>query len=424
MRDAPTGGPALAPIAQAVAYHRDPLGVLRRLRARHGPVFTLRFPLKDPVTFIALPSALSLVLHADPRHAHAGAARRVILPQASDRSPFGGDGQAHAASRARMWPGFAPERIRTIEPAIAVLTEEHMRLWPSGRPFRLLEVMRTLCTDITVHLVLGIADGPRRRELVAAIRRMLTTPGNLPLPLPGNHDGPAGIVGRLGERLFQQRSAGVRRLLADELSHRRARDDAGEDVLGAILSSPSPPADDQIIDELLIVLMAAQEPPAIALTNVVYELAGRATLAEQFRAVPEAREAIIAEVMRLRPSASAALRKLTEPMRLDGYVLPTGSVVAAPSPLLHRDPHAFPDPDAFRAERFESGVPDGAPYFPFGGGARRCLGEHLARAEFRAVLPTVLSLRFTRVWPREERMVVRATVLVPHRSALVQAHPR
>ena len=169
----------------------------------------------------------------------------------------------------------------------------------------------------------------------------------------------------------------------------------------------------------------SEEPPAIALTNVVYELAARATVAEQFRAEPESRSATIAEVVRLRPSASAALRKLTEPLQVDGHVLPSGSVVAAPSLLLHRDPEAFPEPDAFRADRFASGVPDNAPYFPFGGGARRCLGEHLAKAEFGAVLPVVLeSRRFTRVWPREERMVVRATVLVPYRSALVTADVR
>ena len=55
---------------------------------------------------------------------------------------------------------------------------------------------------------------------------------------------------------------------------------------------------------------------------------------------------------------------------------------------------------------------------------RRCIGEALAEAEFRAVLPKVLQrVRLARAWPREERMVVRATVLVPQRSALMTAQP-
>jgi cytochrome P450 len=60
---------------------------------------------------------------------------------------------------------------------------------------------------------------------------------------------------------------------------------------------------------------------------------------------------------------------------------------------------------------------------PFGGGARRCLGQALDEAQFHAALPAVLKrLRFQRVSSREERMVVGGTVLVPHRGAIVVAH--
>jgi cytochrome P450 family 135 len=416
-------GPGLPKAVQAVAYHRDPLGVLRRSRARLGPVFTLRFPLKDPLVIAAVPEALPALLGAGPERAHAGAGRRLILPQASPRSPFGGDEDAHAESRKRMWPAFAPERIETIEPAIHELAEHHVSRWPVGRPFRLLEAMRSLCTDITVRLILGVSEDQRRAAIVAAIRSMLNTPGNPPLPLPGSGDD--GAVGRTADRAFALRTAKTRRLLTEELRDRRARDANGNDVLSAMLASEPPLTDDQIVDELLIVLAAAQEPPSIALTNVLYELAGRPAVEEQFLSEPGMRRAIVAEVIRLRPSASAALRKLTEPMQIDGRTLPAGTVVAAPSLLLHRDPEAFNEPDVFIADRFAEGVPDGAPYLPFGGGARRCIGEALAEAEFRTVLPTALGrLRFTRAWPREERMVVRATVLVPDRSAVVTAHAR
>jgi cytochrome P450 family 135 len=415
-------GPSLPELVQAVAYHRDPLGVLRRAKARYGPVFTLRFPLKDPLVIVAVPEALGELLASDPDRAHAGAARRSILPQASPASPFGGDATAHQTSRARMWPGFAPERISAIEPSIAELASKHAARWPRHRPFRLLEAMRALCTNITVGLVLGIDDPVRHVALVDAIRRMLNVPGNPPLPLPGRHEGPAGAVGRAGDALFARRAGPVRDLLLGELRARRSTGESSEDVLGAMLASDPPIDDEAIVDQLLIVLMAAQEPPAIALANVVYELAGRPMIAERFLTDPAARRVIIAEVLRMRPSASAGLRQLTEPMEVAGHLLPAGTAVACPSALLHRDPSAFPDPDAFVSERFVDGTPDSAPYFPFGGGVRRCIGEALAEAEFRAVLPAVLEhWRFRRAWPHEERMVVRATVLVPHRGALVRA---
>jgi cytochrome P450 family 135 len=418
-------GPVLPEITQAVAYHRDPLGVLRRAAARYGPVFTLRFPLKQPLVFVAATQALNELLHSDPQRAHAGSARRSILPQASPTSPFGGDAETHATSRARMWPGLSPDRIRAIETGIGDLAVEHVARWPTHRPFRLLEAMRTLCTDITVRLVLGIEDQERRVRLIAAIRRMLNIPGNPPLPLPGGDDRPGGIIGRAGDAVFRSRATPVRSVLLEELRARRTTGGSSQDVLRAMLDSKPPITDAAIVDQLLIVLMAAQEPPAIALTNVIYELAGAPRLAEQFSSEPDGRRAIIGEVLRLRPPASAALRQLTEPMEVAGHMLPAETLIACPSSLLHRDPTAFPDPDAFLAERFADGTPEGAPYFPFGGGVRRCIGEALAEAEFRSVLPAALErLRFSRAWPREERMVVRATVLVPHRSALMRAAAR
>ena len=66
-------GPELPALAQAVAYHRDPLGVLLRARARYGPEFTLR--VTKPIVFVSDPA-----LRAD---ANAGEARRTVLPLAS-----------------------------------------------------------------------------------------------------------------------------------------------------------------------------------------------------------------------------------------------------------------------------------------------------------------------------------------------------
>jgi cytochrome P450 len=190
-----------------------------------------------------------------------------------------------------------------------------------------------------------------------------------------------------------------------ELLEREIAAHAGEDdLLGRIGATAGSPR--EAVDRLLVVVAAAQEPPAIALTNVAYERARHPEC--------ELGDAFIDETLRLRPSASAVLRALTSELTIAGRTLPAGTTVALPSPLLHRDPAAFPEPDAFRPGRPTAG----APYFPFGGGARRCIGEPLARAELRTVLP--LLPRLHAVWPRPERMVVRGTVLVPHRSGLVQ----
>jgi len=417
-------GPSLPPLVQTVAFHRDPLGVLRRSRARYGPVFTLRLPVVGPVVVVADAAAVEPLLAADPGAARAGEARRRILPVASPRSVFGADGDEHRTARERIWAAFKTETVGRQRGAMVSLTEEHIAGWPQGRPFRLLPRVRTLIDEIFVRQIVGVEDPERGRALVLAIRRMLWTPGNPPMPIPGPGNetlpGPASA-------LFKWRSAPVTQLLGDAIDQRRraGSDGRDDDIIGALLRSAPDLSTPAMVDELLAVLMAGQEPPSVAVTRVLDRLARDGAARDRFLSAggeDPYRDAVVREELRLHPPALAVLRRLTAPFDVSGHSLPAATTVMLPIPLLHRDPQAFDAPDEFRPERWLAGGLPEQCFLPFGGGVRGCLGEHLAHAYFAAVVPTVLravSLRPVR--PRPERMVVRATTLVPHRSALVTA---
>jgi hypothetical protein len=54
-----------------------------------------------------------------------------------------------------------------------------------------------------------------------------------------------------------------------------------------------------------------------------------------------------------------------------------------------------------------------------------CLGEHLAKAYVDALeRPIRRRIRLRPLWPSTERMVLRGTILVPHRSAPTRAERR
>jgi cytochrome P450 len=221
----------------------------------------------------------------------------------------------------------------------------------------------------------------------------------------------------------------VQRILGEELDARRAEGaSAGDDILGCLARADPPLSTAAAVDELLPVLMAAQEPAAAALTWVLVLLAREPEVAARYAGEPPDRafrEAVVREVLRLRPPALAMLRRLTEPTSVAGHELPAGVSAVAPIVLLHREADAFPEPDAFRPQRWMDGGPPEGTYWPFGSGARRCLGEALARLELDVVVPVVLrALRLQPAWPRPEKMVLRATILVPHRSGLVRARAR
>jgi cytochrome P450 family 135 len=416
-------GPTAGPLAQTVAFHRDPLRVLRAARARHGDVFTLRLATARPVVVVAARDEVGSLLHADPGAARAGSARRAILPLASPQSVFGADEPRHRAAREPIAPLFAPEAVAARGAAMAAIAERHALAWPRGRPFALLDRMRTLAAELFVRLMLGVDDDRRVAAFVAALRRMLWTPGNPPLGAPGEGDG---LIGAAAARAFERRHAPLTRLLAEEVERRRSRagaPGASADILGRLVRADPRRSGDELAEELLVLLAAAQEPPAAALTRVLDRLGRSPELAERYAARDDARAAIVRETLRLHPAAIAGLRRLTGPRAVAGHRLPAGVVVMVPIPLVHRDPVAWPEPDAFRLERWAAaGEPPPDVFLPFGDGARRCLGEHLARAYLDFVVPAILwRLRLRPLWPRPERMVLRGTILVPHRSCLTAA---
>ena len=92
---------------------------------------------------------------------------------------------------------------------------------------------------------------------------------------------------------------------------------------------------------------------------------------------------------RLRPVVPAVIRALKAPFEIAGYTLPAGAAVVPNILLVHTREDVYPDPFAFRPERF-LGQPAGTyTWIPFGGGVRRCLGASFALFEMKWVLRAI-----------------------------------
>jgi hypothetical protein len=410
-------------LAGTVSFHRDPLGFLRRCQQGFGDVFTIRLATVGPVVVICDPRSAATLGSSDPGCTHAGEARRGVLPMASPLSVFGGDGAEHDRARERVAAAFAPAAIDASAGAVAELIAGHIESWPRGRPTRLLPLMRRLADEVFVRVVLGVGD-PRAPELVHAIGRLLWTPGNPPVTVPAAEDG---LLGRLVDLTYERRRAAIARLIEQDLDERRMQGEPGRGVLGLLIGAEPQREDERMVDELLALLMAAQEPMAAALTWLALRLGSEPEalhrLSEEEGAGPFA-EAFIAETLRLNPPALAMLRHSAEPIVLAGVELPAATSVMAPIPLLHRDPRLFCEPERFMPERHLDGIGASATW-PFGDGARSCLGQALASVQLGLVLSALVErVTVTPIGSRPERMVLRATILVPRRSGAVVLRDR
>jgi cytochrome P450 family 135 len=379
----------------------------------------MRLPAARPLVVVTDPEAAEALVHADPGGAHTSEAQRGMLPFASAASSFGGDGEAHMRARARVVGAFSREGVDAARPRIAELAAEHARSWPRGRPVLLLSRMRRLADDVVVRVLLRVDDEERAPAIREALGAMLRTPGNPPLDLPG---GGRGLLGPLADRLFEQRSRRLRDLLREEARH--AAPDPST-LLGGLRADGLAP--DAAVDELLPVLMAAQEPMSAALCAVLDTLARHPDVAARVAAGDDAlRDAAIRETLRLRSPAMGSLRKLTAPLRAGRWELPAGVFAAVPLGVVQRDPRHWPRPAEWDPQRWldDDAVPEGAIFRPFGGGARQCVGRPLAETELGEAVPAILRAVRLRPLPRrQEPLVLRSTIQLPKHStpALVSA---
>jgi cytochrome P450 len=198
---------------------------------------------------------------------------------------------------------------------------------------------------------------------------------------------------------------------------RRRRGVERDDLLSRLLAARDeegrPLSDKEVRDEVVTLYIGGHETTGTTLTWAWYLLSrnpqARARLGEELgrvlggctpdfddlRRLPFT-EQVVKETLRLFPPVWLMTGIAKKGSTLGGLPVPEGTVVWSSQWSAHRDPRWFPEPEAFRPERWDAGAEPGVPdhaWFPFGGGARACLGARFAMVEAVLVLAT-LAQRF------------------------------
>jgi cytochrome P450 len=187
------------------------------------------------------------------------------------------------------------------------------------------------------------------------------------------------------------------------------RDDLLTMLLTARYDDGSAMPDRQVRDEVMSLLVAGHETTANTLSWTWYlltqnpaaveqleaeldrVLGGRAPALEDFPQLIYT-DQVIQEAMRLYPSAWSISRRALDDDEIGGYFIPARAIVAMSPYTMHRHPDFWPDPERFDPERFTPEQVAARPrfaYFPFGGGARQCIGNYFALMESMIIIPTI-----------------------------------
>lgn len=323
------------------------------------------------------------------------------------------EGEFHKRQRRIAAPAFHRQRVQSYG---AVMVERALALresWQPGVEVGMLGQMMQLALQIVARTLLNTDVTAEVRQIndeVNAIMGLYNYLVALPKAESYLHWPIPGLM--RFRRARKRLDAIVYRIIAQ----RRMEDRDGGDLLSMLLRSRDDEADhsgmtdEQIRDEILTIFLAGYETVATALTWTWYLLAqnpeaearlhaeidrvlgGRAPTVED---LPQLKyvEMVLAEAMRLYPPAWAMGRQAVEEVELGPYRLPAGSYIFFSQYLIQRSPRFWPEPLCFRPERFAADKMRAArarfEYFPFGAGARQCIGEGFAWMEGVLVLATL-----------------------------------
>jgi cytochrome P450 len=321
------------------------------------------------------------------------------------------EGQSHMRQRRLMQPAFHRDRLAAYA---AVMTEYAVRWrgrWQPGSTVDVSDEMMRLTLAIVGKTLFSAEVESEASEIGQALTivlrmfRMLMMPFSEyleKLPLPSM-------------RRFEKARARLDATIYGLIHERRKSGQDTGDLLSMLLlaqdeeNDGSGMTDLQIRDEALTLFLAGHETTANALTWTWYLLSQNPECEEQLHReidsvldgrspqvsdLPNLRytEMVFAEAMRLYPPAWAIGRMSKTPIELGGVKIAAKSICILSPYVMHRDPRWFPDPERFDPERWTPEARDARPkfsYFPFGGGARICIGERFAWMEGALVLATL-----------------------------------
>jgi cytochrome P450 len=338
------------------------------------------------------------------------------------------DGPEHMRQRRLLLAPFHGDRIARFQENIHEVTRHELASWRPGVRLSLRERMRRITFHVMCQAVIGIDDASRIEALRASVGKLIDSHPLYLLARIARAD-----LGPLSPgRRYRKRVRAADELLLAEIARRRRRGATarGDDVLSLALVSRDdegrPLTDGELRDVVFTLLAAGYETTAtslaFALELLIHNRASLDRLREELAGNDDDRYlyAVVKEALRLRPPFDNVQRKLARSRQVGGYTLPAGVTLYPGIIAVHLDAELYPDPHAFRPERFlEAAGPYG--WIPFGGGIRRCVGAALAQVELAEVLRAAIpAVELRAVRGRPDPVVLRGITLAPKHGVEVE----
>ncbi|HEY3830284.1 MAG TPA: cytochrome P450 [Solirubrobacteraceae bacterium] len=417
----------LPALLQTLACRLSPHAYLEWCRARLGERFVV-YPIDmPPLVFLSNPNDIRAVFAAPPDVLHPGAGAAVAAPLFGKSSFMLQEEEGHMSVRSAISPAFRRHVVKAHAETVRRVVRKEVRSWPLEEVFPTHPALRALTLRVILRSIFGEEEA-LQRALHGRLLEMLSVTASLVLQeprvryLPGWH----GTWGR-----FVRQREHVDELIIALIGRRRVTDAPAQDMLDMLLAMRRPDgaalSERELRDQLVSTIIAGHETTAASLAWAFQLLAHNPRVQERVAeeiATGTSQEyltATVQEVLRHSPVFLFAVpRAVVQPIEIGGWTYRPPVHLLGCTYLMQRDPALYPEPDQFRPERFLGAPPSPRTWLPWGGGRRRCMGQHLAMLEMQAVLRAVLSERVVRpAAAHVERAGWRSVMVAPRAGSRV-----
>jgi cytochrome P450 len=379
-------------------FLRDPLDNARSLEV-HGNVVRSR-TFFETVTLLG-PEGNAFVLHDRDGNFSSRGGWYYWIDAVFPGAIMAMDDPAHKQHRRIMQGAFKRSAMERYVADMGPVIGDVVGRWQPG-PKKVFPEIKALTLNIAARVFMGMALGPEADRMNRAF--IDTVEASLALirkPVPPfamwrGVRARGWLVDLMRGKLADKRASEQPDLFS-QLCH--ARDEDGERF-----------SDEEVVNHMIFLMMAAHDTTTSALTTMFYCLALAPEWQDRLRAEALAlapdqlgfadlagrqrTEWVMKEALRLYPPLTSIPRKAARDCSFGGFHIPKGTPVGISPIHTHHMPSIWTEPQRFDPERF---APERAEhkrhayaYLPFGGGAHLCIGQHLAGMEVKAVLHQVL----------------------------------
>jgi cytochrome P450 len=276
-------------------------------------------------------------------------------------SPIDYDPPEHAVRRKLMAPPMERETVRQLEPEARKLASSLIEpIARDGNGDLVTQLAQPYAIGM-LALAIGLSEAAQRqiRDLTRTMWRRLSKDKDATQFWPAFHE-----------------------LLSEEV--RRAREEPGDYYLSHLVREEvdgKPISDDVIISILVSFCVAGHDNPMNSVSRLLWYLAGHPDLQQRLKDEPALRVTVAEEMLRRWCPADRLTRVTTRDVTIDGVTIPSGSRVVMLFDAANRDPAKFPEPDEVQPDRANA-----REHLAFGYGLHYCMGAHLTRMEYGALL--------------------------------------